>query len=67
MLKDKEIAKKLKIGAVTLSRWKRNRPELYTRIKESYKCEAVLEKLGVSLDEAKEVIEKYKGRNDEKN
>jgi len=59
MLKDKEIAKKLKIGAVTLSRWKHSRPELYTRIKESYECEATLEKLGVSLDEAKEVIEAY--------
>ena len=40
------------IGAVTFSRWKKERPELYTRIKKSFECEAVLKKLEMALEEA---------------
>jgi hypothetical protein len=45
---------------VTLSRWKKTRPQLYRRIKQSYKSEEVLEELGVTLDRIKEVVEAYK-------
>jgi len=45
---------------VTLSRWKSSRPALYKRIKQSYRCEEVLDELGMSLEKAREVIEAYK-------
>lgn len=57
---DKDIAKTVGIGAVTFSRWKKERPKLYNRIKKSFECEEALEKLGVTLDEAKEAIAAYK-------
>lgn len=57
---DKHIAKMVGIGAVTFSRWKKERPKLYSRIKQSFECEAALEKLGVTLDEAKEAITAYR-------
>jgi len=57
---DKKICSMLDLQPSTFSRWKSERPELYQRIKESYECEATLKKLGVSLDEAKAIIELYK-------
>lgn len=57
---DKHIAETVGIGAVTFSRWKKERPELYSRIKKSFECEAILEKLGMTLDEAKEAITAYR-------
>ena len=57
---DKEIAKEIGVGPVTLSRWKSSRPALYNRIKQSYRCEEVLDELGMTLEKAREVIEAYK-------
>ncbi|WP_169308518.1 hypothetical protein [Nitratifractor salsuginis] len=50
---------------MTLSRWKKTRPRLYRRIKQSYRCEAVLEELGVTFEKIKEVIEAYKAEDSE--
>ena len=57
---DKHIAKTVGIGAVTFSRWKKERPELYKRIKDSFECEETLKKLEMTLDEAKEALAAYK-------
>ena len=57
---DKSIAEMLKIGQVTFSRWKRDRPELYDRIKRSYECEEVMNKIGISLDQTKSILRYYK-------
>ncbi|WP_292657987.1 hypothetical protein [Nitratifractor sp.] len=45
---------------MTFSRWKKTRPQLYQRIKQSYHCEETLAELGVTLEKAKELIEAYK-------
>lgn len=73
-LTDKEIAKKIEIGAVTFSRWKKERPKLYQRIKKSFECEALIDKLNTSSEQIREAIAAYKdhinnttkGKNDDK-
>ena len=57
---DKQIAEEIGVGPVTFSRWKKARPQLYQRIKQSYHCEETLKELGMTLEKAKELIEAYK-------
>ncbi|BCD62870.1 hypothetical protein NitYY0826_C1756 [Nitratiruptor sp. YY08-26] len=56
----KEMAAAINVPENTFSRWKHSRPELYQRIVKSFECEEALNKLEITLDEAKEIIEKYK-------
>lgn len=60
-IKDKEIAVAIDISPVTFSRWKTERPELYTRIKKSLECEAKLKELEITLDDALKIVKNYKG------
>lgn len=54
------MAAAINVPENTFSRWKHSRPELYQRIVKSFECEEALNKLEITLDEAKEIIEKYK-------
>ncbi|MGD9970418.1 MAG: hypothetical protein AB7S65_08170 [Sulfuricurvum sp.] len=60
-IKDKDIAAAIDISPVTFSRWKTERPELYTRIKKSFECEAKLKALEITLDDALKIVKQYKG------
>lgn len=60
-IKDKDIAASIDISPVTFSRWKTERPELYTRIKKSFECEAKLKALEITLDDALKIVKQYKG------
>ena len=59
-IKDKDIAASIDISPVTFSRWKTERPELYTRIKKSFECEAKLKELEITLDDALKIVKQYK-------
>jgi len=58
-MKAKEMAAAINVPENTFSRWKQTRPELYRRIVRSFECEDALKRLGLTLEEAKEIIEKY--------
>ena len=59
-MKAKEMAEAINVPENTFSRWKHTRPELYKRIKKSFECEELLNKLDVTADELKEAIKAYK-------
>ena len=58
-MKAKDMAKAINVQESTFSRWKHSRPELYQRIVKSFECEETLKQLGLTLDEAKEIIKRY--------
>lgn len=64
-LTDKEIASIIDVDQVTFSRWKTKRPELYKRVKDSFRCEAKLKELELSLDQALDIVKDYNTQNKE--
>jgi len=63
-LTDKAIAEIIDVDQVTFSRWKTGRPELYRRVKESFRCEAKLKELELTLDDAIKIVKDYKGQSE---
>jgi plasmid maintenance system antidote protein VapI len=59
-MKAKEMAEAINVPENTFSRWKHTRPELYERIKKSFECEELIQKMGITIDEMKKAIEAYK-------
>lgn len=57
---DKDICEIIDIYPSTFSRWKKERPELHKRIKQSFECEAKLNELELSLKDALKLLEDYK-------
>ncbi|MDP2077332.1 MAG: hypothetical protein Q8J85_04750 [Sulfuricurvum sp.] len=57
---DKAISESIDVDQVTFSRWKTGRPELYTRIKQSFECEAKLKALELTLDQALKIVKDHK-------
>lgn len=55
-LTDKAIAEIIDVDQVTFSRWKTSRPELYSRIKQSFEYEAKIKEIESKLNDVIQIV-----------